>query len=187
MQVFTTTVDQQSYPVLDLPGRPKALLDVTLAAIYGVETRYVKRAVKNNPSRFPSVQIIRFFTALESTGITHREDYEEMILVDRQIIMAINNGLEELKLAYRKQMKEFAKQITSLDARLSTLESNLNHNSFHEDRPYMDFVLFFVYFSRCKMSIDFTTVLDQCPRKETMSWNSLPSFNFGSNSGGGRN
>ena len=53
MQYLTITVEHKSYPVLALPGRPKALLDRTVAAIYDVQTREVNQAVKNNPEKFP--------------------------------------------------------------------------------------------------------------------------------------
>ena len=54
MNFLMIQIDNRSYPILTLPGRPKALLDRTVARIYGVETRYVNRSVKNNPGKFPS-------------------------------------------------------------------------------------------------------------------------------------
>ena len=53
MQALTITVDEKLYPVLGLPGRPKALLDKTVAQIYTVQTREINQAVKNNPEKFP--------------------------------------------------------------------------------------------------------------------------------------
>ena len=53
MNPLMIQIDNRSYPILNLPGRPKALLDRTVARIYGVETRYVNRAVKNNSDKFP--------------------------------------------------------------------------------------------------------------------------------------
>lgn len=53
MNALTITVDQQSYPVLELPGRPKAILDWIVAEIFMVETKYINRVVTRNPQRFP--------------------------------------------------------------------------------------------------------------------------------------
>ena len=53
MKALTIAIDNQVYPVLCLPGRPKALLDRTIAEIYEVGTREVNQALKNNPAKFP--------------------------------------------------------------------------------------------------------------------------------------
>ena len=53
-QSLTITIENQSYPILTLKGRPKALLDCTVAEIYGVETKHINQAVKNNLDKFPS-------------------------------------------------------------------------------------------------------------------------------------
>jgi len=53
METLTITIEHQSYPVLVLPGRPKALLDRTVAEIYGVETRRINEAVARNLEKFP--------------------------------------------------------------------------------------------------------------------------------------
>lgn len=42
------------YPVVDLPNRPKALLDRTVANIFQIETKYLNRIVARNPKRFPN-------------------------------------------------------------------------------------------------------------------------------------
>lgn len=36
----------------------KVLLDADVAEIYGVETKRINEAIKNNPDKFPSVYII---------------------------------------------------------------------------------------------------------------------------------
>ena len=53
MQTLSIYVGDQLYPVLSLPGRPKALLDRTIAQIYGVETKHINQAVNRNPGKFP--------------------------------------------------------------------------------------------------------------------------------------
>ena len=53
MQNITINIENQSYPVLTLKGRPKALLDRNVAEIYGVETKRINEAVKNNLDKFP--------------------------------------------------------------------------------------------------------------------------------------
>ena len=41
------------YPVLNLPGRPKALLDYTVAQIYRVKTKQINQAFSRNKKKFP--------------------------------------------------------------------------------------------------------------------------------------
>lgn len=41
------------YPVLNLPGRPKALLDYTVAQIYQVKTKQINQAFSRNKKKFP--------------------------------------------------------------------------------------------------------------------------------------
>lgn len=53
METLTIPIENASYPVLALPGRPKALLDRTVAEIYGVQTREVNQAARNNMEKFP--------------------------------------------------------------------------------------------------------------------------------------
>ena len=53
MQNITINIENQSYPVLALKGRPKALLDCTVAEIYGIETKHINQAIKNNLDKFP--------------------------------------------------------------------------------------------------------------------------------------
>ena len=50
---LTITIENKSYPVLSLEGRPKALLDRTVAEIYGVETKHINQAIKRNLDKFP--------------------------------------------------------------------------------------------------------------------------------------
>ena len=54
MQTLAISVGEQFYPILTLPGRPKAILDKTVAEIYRTETRLINRAVVRNQERFPS-------------------------------------------------------------------------------------------------------------------------------------
>lgn len=53
MEALSIPIEDVSYPVLTLPGRPKALLDRTVAEIYGVQTREVNQATRNNLEKFP--------------------------------------------------------------------------------------------------------------------------------------
>lgn len=46
-------IASKAFKIIELPGRPKALLDRTVAEIYEVETREVNQAMKNNPEKFP--------------------------------------------------------------------------------------------------------------------------------------
>ncbi len=52
-QSLKITIESQSYPILTLNGRPKALLDRTVAEIYGVETKHINQAIKRNLDKFP--------------------------------------------------------------------------------------------------------------------------------------
>ncbi len=82
MEALTVTIETQSYPVLELPGRPKALLDKTVAELFQTETRLVNRAVARNPEKFPDdfcfeltdaeVQILK-----SQIGISNSWDNEE--------------------------------------------------------------------------------------------------------------
>ena len=47
------TIANQSYPVVNLPGRPPAILDKDVAKIYEVETREVNQARIRNSEKFP--------------------------------------------------------------------------------------------------------------------------------------
>jgi hypothetical protein len=46
------TLDAVVRRIFELRGR-RVMLDADLAVLYGVETRYIPRAVKRNPGRFP--------------------------------------------------------------------------------------------------------------------------------------
>ena len=46
-------IEQSNYPVLQLPNRPKALLDKHVAQIYQVLTKHVNQAVHRNSEKFP--------------------------------------------------------------------------------------------------------------------------------------
>lgn len=46
-------INDKNYPLLDMAGKPKALLDKTVAEIYGVDTSHINQAVSRNPKRFP--------------------------------------------------------------------------------------------------------------------------------------
>ena len=46
-------ISEKRYEVIELPGRPKAILDRTVAEIYEVETRMINQAVDRNPEKFP--------------------------------------------------------------------------------------------------------------------------------------
>lgn len=48
MQFLQITIENVGYPVLLLPGRPKALLDRTVAQIYGVETKHINQNELND-------------------------------------------------------------------------------------------------------------------------------------------
>jgi hypothetical protein len=50
--VAVFTLDSVIHRILELRGQ-RVMLDADLAALYGVETRYIPRAVKRNPGRFP--------------------------------------------------------------------------------------------------------------------------------------
>lgn len=53
MQNLTITIDKHQYQVVNLPNRPKALLDSTIAKIYGVKTKHINQAVSRNREKFP--------------------------------------------------------------------------------------------------------------------------------------
>ncbi|WP_372364869.1 ORF6N domain-containing protein [Candidatus Uabimicrobium sp. HlEnr_7] len=46
-------IENTSYSVLELPVRPKALLDKTVATIFQIETKYLNRIVSRNKKKFP--------------------------------------------------------------------------------------------------------------------------------------
>jgi len=48
----TLTLDAVAQRIFELRGQ-RVMLDADLATLYGVETRYIPRAVKRNPGRFP--------------------------------------------------------------------------------------------------------------------------------------
>ncbi|BBM86890.1 ORF6N domain-containing protein [Candidatus Uabimicrobium amorphum] len=53
MNELAININNNSYPVLELPGRPKALLDRTVATIFQIETKYLNRIVSRNKKKFP--------------------------------------------------------------------------------------------------------------------------------------
>lgn len=53
MKPLSISINEKSYAVLDFSGKPRALLDRTVADIYGVETRHLNQAVSRNPKKFP--------------------------------------------------------------------------------------------------------------------------------------
>lgn len=71
----------KSYPVIEFAGRPKAILDRHIGAIYGVATREVNQAYKNNPEKFPEdfafvatkdeLQKIKTFDLFRNTRFTY--------------------------------------------------------------------------------------------------------------------
>ncbi|MCL2706057.1 MAG: ORF6N domain-containing protein [Spirochaetaceae bacterium] len=54
MSIYIDDVDSK---IIEIRGI-KALLDCDVASLYGVETKEVNRAVKNNPDKFPDGYII---------------------------------------------------------------------------------------------------------------------------------
>jgi len=48
----TFTLDAVAQRIFEVRGQ-RVMLDADLAALYGVETRYIPRAIKRNPGRFP--------------------------------------------------------------------------------------------------------------------------------------
>ena len=52
-------IDKQAYPVLNLAGRPTAMLDRHVAEIYNVKTEDVNRAVTRNLEKFPEAFMYR--------------------------------------------------------------------------------------------------------------------------------
>ncbi len=48
------TIADQNFSILELPGRPPAMLDRDVALLYEVTTREINQAAKNNPGKFPS-------------------------------------------------------------------------------------------------------------------------------------
>ena len=48
------TVSNRNYKVINLPGRPLAILDRDVAQIYEVETKRINQARTRNPEKFPN-------------------------------------------------------------------------------------------------------------------------------------
>ncbi len=46
-------IEETIYPILQLPNRPKALLDRHVAQIYQMPTKQINQAVRRNPEKFP--------------------------------------------------------------------------------------------------------------------------------------
>lgn len=53
MLPLSIVINKKKYPVLELPKRPRALLDRSVADIYCVETGSLNRTVARKPKRFP--------------------------------------------------------------------------------------------------------------------------------------
>lgn len=53
MASLSIKINNAVFPVIELPRRPRVLLDRTVAEIYDVETKQVNRAVSRNSKRFP--------------------------------------------------------------------------------------------------------------------------------------
>ena len=168
---------QSEYPILTLKGRPKALLDRTVAEIYGVETKRVNEAVKNNLDKFPpdfyfeltydeiktlnevenfdlawhgghkpkafthlgcnmlatilkseqaarrSVEIIRAFTALESSAPLVPQDPLELISLQARMI----STLAEEMYKSRRQIENHDKKIYTIEHNLYSLDLRVSH------------------------------------------------------------
>lgn len=67
-------IADKSYLVLTLPGRPKAILDRTVAEIYEVETRAINQAVERNLDKFPSDFMFELTAAETAEVITICDD-----------------------------------------------------------------------------------------------------------------
>jgi hypothetical protein len=52
-QIIKTVPEEIIFSKIYLIREQKVMLDIDLAALYGVETKYLKRAVKRNIGRFP--------------------------------------------------------------------------------------------------------------------------------------
>lgn len=75
VKVSNLDVDNVSCPVLELPGRPKAILDRHIAVIFDVETKRVNEAVKNNPSKFPDDFLFQL-TPMETSTCSEVENFD---------------------------------------------------------------------------------------------------------------
>ena len=53
MEFLEICIQGKNIPVLCLPGRPRVLLDQTVAGLYGTTTNHVKKAVNRNRDKFP--------------------------------------------------------------------------------------------------------------------------------------
>ncbi len=178
MQNVTITIESQSYQILTLKGRPKALLDRTVAEIYGVKTEHINQAVKRNIDKFPpdfyyqlkkkeleevitncdhlndlkyspflpyafthlgcnmlatilksevasrrSVEIIRAFTALETSASLAPQDPLELISLQARMI----STLAEEMYKSRKQIENHDQKIHTLEHKTHSLDLRVSH------------------------------------------------------------
>jgi hypothetical protein len=78
----------------------RVILDIDLAALYGVETKALNRAVKRNPDRFPEdfmfqltrqeVDVLRYQFGTLKTGRGQHRKYLPFVFSERGAIMAAN-------------------------------------------------------------------------------------------------
>jgi hypothetical protein len=66
-------IAEKAYPVINLAGRPAAMLDRHVAEVYGVGTKRVNEAVVNNPAKFPEAFMYRL-TREELTEVVESFD-----------------------------------------------------------------------------------------------------------------
>ncbi|MGO8755118.1 MAG: ORF6N domain-containing protein [Gallionellaceae bacterium] len=58
----------------------KVLLDADVAAIYGVETRDINKAVTNNPDKFPSGYVIELLKTEKSELVENFHRFDKALL-----------------------------------------------------------------------------------------------------------
>ena len=63
----------------------QALLDCDVAELYGVETKRVNEAVRNNPSKFPEGYVIDL--SIEKSGRGHYSKYNFKAFTERGLYM----------------------------------------------------------------------------------------------------
>ncbi len=120
--------------IIDLRG-PQIILDSDVAKLYGVQTRDVNKAVKNNPDKFPKGYVIEL-TIDEKMNVVENFHHLEKLKFSSQLPKAFTEkGLYMLATILKsEQATQTTLSIIETFARLKNIQKNINELSKIDDK-----------------------------------------------------
>lgn len=129
----TVKFEEVENKIIDLRGQ-KIILDSVVAKLYGVETRDVNKAVKNNPDKFPEGYIFEL-TKEEKTEVVENFHHLEKLRFSSQLPKAFTEkGLYMLATILKSEKAtQTALSIIEAYARLKNISRNIKELSIIKD------------------------------------------------------